>query len=267
MINIVIVLAAVAAVFAAAVAWRGRVVTMVYPPMVGLLYRDGRFLRELPPGRYVRFDPLGRTKVVKVSLAALPAQHGEVTVLSKDQFSFRLGLAPVVQVVDARAYAESRGAVEEDPWAGFAPVTASHPALPPLVAGAAIAVVAGKTLAEIFADQQAVADQVRATLETAVPGATVESVLLTSLTLPPETRRMFTDVERARTEGLAALERARSEQAALRVLANAARLMNDNPALANLRLLQAIENSKGPTTVVFGNAAAAQSGVPAPPPS
>ena len=84
----------------------------------------------------------------------------------------------------------------------------------------------------------------------------MERVLLTSITLPPETRRMFTDVERARMEGQAALERARSEQAALRVLANAARLVNDNPGLANLRLLQAIESSKGATTIVLGNSPA-----------
>ena len=37
----------------------------------------------------------------------------------------------------------------------------------------------------------------------------------------------------------------------------AARLLADNPALANLRLLQAIEQGKGATTVVLGDAATA----------
>jgi hypothetical protein len=45
---------------------------------------------------------------------------------------------------------------------------------------------------------------------------------------------------RARAEGRAALERARSESAALRNLANGARVLHDNPALMNLRILQAI---------------------------
>jgi regulator of protease activity HflC (stomatin/prohibitin superfamily) len=83
----------------------------------------------------------------------------------------------------------------------------------------------------------------------------IGSVLLTAISLPPETRKMFTDVERAKIEAQSALERARGEQAALRVLANAARLITDNPALANLRLLQAIESTKGSTTIILGDAA------------
>jgi len=46
---------------------------------------------------------------------------------------------------------------------------------------------------------------------------------------------------------LAQLERARGETAALRNLANAARLANDTPALLKLRLLQALEQSSGNT--------------------
>ena len=262
--NALILLALLVVVLIGALFWRGRRVTVIYPPMVGLLYRDGRFREELPPGRYARFDPLARTKIVKVSLAELPAPMGETTVLSKDQFSFRVGLAPVVKVVDARLYAESQAAVEDNPWSQFMPLASGHAALHTLLAAAATEVVAAGTLADIFADQQAVSDKVRTKLERAIPGAVVERVLLTSITLPPETRRMFTDVERARMEGQAALERARGEQAALRVLANAARLVNDNPGLANLRLLQAIESSKGSTTIVLGNPPAPLTGVGVP---
>ena len=57
---------------------------------------------------------------------------------------------------------------------------------------------------------------------------------------------------RARAEGHAALERARGESAALRNLANAARLMDGNPALMNLRLLQTIAQDAGePGTTRF----------------
>ena len=252
-----ILLAALALVASAVFFWRGRKSVVIYPPSVGLLYRDGRFVEELQPGHYARFDPQGRTRIVTVSLAETPVQMADTTVLSKDRFSFRVGLTPVRKVVDARLYVESLSAVEEEPWTQLSSV---HLTLHTLLAAAATEVVASKTLEEIFADQRAVADEVRAKLEHAIPGALVERVLLTSITLPPETRRMFTDVERARMEGQAALERARAEQAALRVLANAARLVNDNPGLANLRLLQAIESSKGATTIVLGNPAAPLTG-------
>jgi regulator of protease activity HflC (stomatin/prohibitin superfamily) len=58
--------------------------------------------------------------------------------------------------------------------------------------------------------------------------------------LPGDLRAAFAEVLRARAEGRAALERARGESAALRNLANAARLLDANPALMNLRLLQTI---------------------------
>ena len=62
--------------------------------------------------------------------------------------------------------------------------------------------------------------------------------------------------QRAQTalkEGLAALERARGESAALRNLANAARLFDDNPNLRQLRLFQILEKNHN-NTIVFGSA-------------
>jgi len=55
-------------------------------------------------------------------------------------------------------------------------------------------------------------------------------------------------------QGLAALEKARGETAALRNLANAARLVEDNPALMQLRLLQSLGETSG-NTVVLGMSA------------
>lgn len=258
--NLIMLALAIAAV-AAIVVFRARKVAVVYPPNVGLLYRDGRLERELSPGRHSWFDPFGRTNMVTVSLAELPTQLGEITVLSKDQFSFRIALAPVMKVVEPQVFTESQPAVERHALNQWMPAAASHLALHPLVAAAALEVVATKTLAEVFADQGSVAEAAREKLHGAIPGAAIDRVLLTAINLPPETRRMFTDVERAKMEGQAALERARGEQAALRVLANAARLLADNPALANLRLLQAIEGSKGATTFVIGSPGSAGIGL------
>lgn len=228
----------------------------IYAPNVGLLYRDGLFQRALPPGRHAWFDPLRRTRIVIVSLADQPVQFGEMTVLSKDQFSFRLGLTAVLKVTDPRIYAETQSVADPDASAGHWPISFLHPSLHSLVAAAAVEAAAGSTLDEILADAPALTAAVQERLAAAVPGVNVERVLLTAVNLPPETRKMFTDVERAKKEAQASLERARGEQAALRVLANAARLVNDNPALANLRLLQAVESSKGATTIVIGNPAA-----------
>lgn len=57
---------------------------------------------------------------------------------------------------------------------------------------------------------------------------------------------------KAKQEGQAALERARGERAALRNLANAARVLEGNPALMNLRLMQSLATAQnaGNTLVV-----------------
>jgi regulator of protease activity HflC (stomatin/prohibitin superfamily) len=49
---------------------------------------------------------------------------------------------------------------------------------------------------------------------------------------PAELKRAFADTLKAKQEGQAALERARGESAALRNLANAARVLEGNPACA-----------------------------------
>ena len=69
---------------------------------------------------------------------------------------------------------------------------------------------------------------------------------------PGELKRAFADVLKAKQEGQAALERARGESASLRNLANAARVLEGNPALMNLRLMQSLSAAQnaGNTLVV-----------------
>jgi hypothetical protein len=90
-----------------------------------------------------------------------------------------------------------------------------------------------------------------------IAGCVIRTVTIISVILPPEIRRLFTEVERAKLEGLATLERARGEHAALRSLANAARMLKGNPELMNLRVLQALSSSSGKrqSTVVLGQGA------------
>jgi hypothetical protein len=68
---------------------------------------------------------------------------------------------------------------------------------------------------------------------------------------PGEMKKVFAQVVEAQKEGQAALEKARGETAALRNLANAARITDDNPNLLQLRALQAFADSTG-NTLVFG---------------
>jgi len=58
---------------------------------------------------------------------------------------------------------------------------------------------------------------------------------------------------KSKQEGQAALERARGESVALRNLANAAKLLESNPALLNLRLMQSLSAAQAAgNTLVLG---------------
>jgi regulator of protease activity HflC (stomatin/prohibitin superfamily) len=81
-------------------------------------------------------------------------------------------------------------------------------------------------------------------------GLNLRSADAKDLMLPGEMKKAFTQVVKAQKDGQAALERARGETAALRSLANAARMMEDNPNLLQLRALQALEVSSGNTLML-----------------
>lgn len=216
---------------------------------VALLYRNGVFVRELPPGLHRWFDLLGTTTsaIVPTTKLVLPAQ--DITVMSKDQFSFKLSLTPICQIIDAKGYHEAKPA-ESAAWPvqfGF-----GFPELSPTINAATLDGVSQLSLDEFLVDPKAVIPAVRGQLGKALPGAELQDLLITAITMPPEVRKMFTEVERAKREGLAALERARGETASLRALANAARSLQDNPQLAQLRTLQAMESAKGTKTFVLG---------------
>ncbi len=87
-------------------------------------------------------------------------------------------------------------------------------------------------------------------------GAVVESADVRNIAFPGELRRVFAQVAIARQESAAALERARGEAATLRSLANAARVVEGNPALRELRALLAVERTGGTLVLSSGDAAA-----------
>ena len=81
-------------------------------------------------------------------------------------------------------------------------------------------------------------------------GLNLISVSLKDIMFPGKLKEIFAQVVSARKEGLAALEKAKAETAALRNLANAAKMTEGNPNLMQLRLVQALGESSGNTLVL-----------------
>jgi regulator of protease activity HflC (stomatin/prohibitin superfamily) len=74
----------------------------------------------------------------------------------------------------------------------------------------------------------------------AAVGVEVLEVVVKDVILPADLRAAYGSVVNARQRALAQLEAARAETAALRSLANGAKLLDDHPALAQLRIVQSL---------------------------
>jgi regulator of protease activity HflC (stomatin/prohibitin superfamily) len=202
-----------------------------------LLYRDGRFEELLGAGRHRRLRWRRRRVRVQVRprLLVVPSQE----VLTADGLSVKVSLVVAVRTADPRRWHEA--AEDADGFVYAALKIALREA------------VGARTLDELLAARGSLPDDLRGRVEGAAEavGVAVESLSLRDVMVPAELRRAAAEVATARARGQAALERARSEVAATRALANAARLVAEQPALLQLRTLQAVE--AGGATVVLTN--------------
>ncbi|HEY8719073.1 slipin family protein [Pengzhenrongella sp.] len=119
--------------------------------------------------------------------------------------------------------------------------------------------VGGSSAEELLATRSAAGEFLapRVRIEAERVGAEIEAVDLRDLSFPGDLRRTFASVAVARQEAVASLERARGETATLRSLANAARVLEGNPALRELRSLLAVERTGGTVVLTVAGADAA----------
>lgn len=209
----------------------------------GLIYQHGKFEQTVGPGRYWLIP--GRSVLLVPANEQIVAVSGQ-EVMTSDRLAVRLSALAKFKIVDARI------AQEKSNGGYYQPVYYA-------IQIAMREVVAGRTLEELL-DTRGNLDAAlkdKAASAFAHEGCDLISVAVRDLTLPAEVRRLATDVARAKLEAAASLERARGEQASLRALANAARLIKGNPELMNLRVLQALAAAPGkaaPTIILGGTA-------------
>ena len=212
----------------------------------GLLYVDGRFRAVLPAGRHRLAWPLlpRRREIFTVPRGPQLLFGAPSDVISGDRLLYRLSGALLFEIADPRTAFEQN----------------HEQKLRAALAAALVRLASGRSLESLIADRSASDAALMAGMAEYVAGCRVAEATLSMVTLPPELRRLYAEAERARLEGAVALERARGEQAALRALSNAARLLKGNPELMNLRLLQAMAGSGGKTqpTLVLGAATGVQ---------
>ena len=199
----------------------------VAPGECVLAYRRGERVATLGPGAYWTRGGTSSVRIdLRERLTTLAPQESPLA----DGVQVRVTAALTWRVVDAAAFHEQAG----DPEAALylAVQVALRDALAPATSDT---VLAGAR------DTAALSERTRATVASTAArwGVAVQEVVVRDLLAPPELRRAAADVVAARQRGLASLEAARAETAALRALANAAKLLDAHPALARLRTVQA----------------------------
>jgi regulator of protease activity HflC (stomatin/prohibitin superfamily) len=233
----ILVIAAVVAVSSALVLRALLEHITVYEFQRGLRYEKGKFDRVLEPGQYWLFSRSTTVTLIdtRPRFFSVPGQE----VLSSDSVSVKVSLAAEFEV--------------EDPAKAINSVEDYNDALYLTLQVALREVVGREEIDHLLEKRDEVGDRL---LEVAAPaveefGLKLKSVDIKDIMFPGPLKRVFASVVEARKEGLASLERARGEQAALRNLANAARMMESNPMLMHLRLLQEIGGASG-NTIVLG---------------
>jgi regulator of protease activity HflC (stomatin/prohibitin superfamily) len=205
----------------------------------GLVYHHGLFVRRNNAGRHVMWGRGWTMNLVDLRKTSLLVAGQEV--LTADNVGLKLSLLVTCQVTDPAK------AVHETQHWQIDLYNAAQLALRAVVSGVTVEALLHRRL-EIGAQLLA-----RVQPEAAKIGVNVLAVEVKDVMFPAELKRAFADVLKAKQEGQAALERARGESAALRNLANAARVLEGNPALMNLRLMQSLATAQNAgNTLVLG---------------
>jgi regulator of protease activity HflC (stomatin/prohibitin superfamily) len=211
--------------------------TTIYDYQRGLRYRDGRFTDLVEPGAHWTFGPTTFIRIVDIRTSVFPIAGQEL--VTSDGVTVKVSLAvqrrlvdPVVAINDNEDYFSSTYS---------------------LIQVALRETVGTMAVEEVLQRRSDIGSEVLRRSRDAVRELGVELVAVDvkDLMLPAATKKLLGQVVDARQRGLATLEKARGETAALRSLANAARMVESNPSLLQLRLLQQLESTSG-NTVLLG---------------
>jgi regulator of protease activity HflC (stomatin/prohibitin superfamily) len=202
----------------------------------GLRYRRGRFSGLIDPGTHISLPPFTEVRVLDGRPTFVTIEGQEV--LTSDGVPLKVSLAARYVVSDPVA------AITGDQSFGRALYIELQLALREVLAAG--------TVDDVLASRAKVGPAVleRCASKLARIGVELLSVDVRDLMVPGDLKRVFAGVVAARKEGEAGLERVRSETAALRNLANAGRMVEDNPGLLQLRMLQQLGQSSGNTVML-----------------
>jgi regulator of protease activity HflC (stomatin/prohibitin superfamily) len=202
----------------------------------GLRYSKGRFTAVMDAGQYwyMPFFTLIQKLDVRPRFVSITGQE----VLSSDGVTLKVSMAANYEIID--------------PDVAINHVQSFSEALYLELQLALRKIIGANDIDTLLSNRK---DMPKGLVESTEPraaklGLRLISVDLKDIMLPGKLKEIFAQVVSAKKESLAMLEKARGETAALRNLANAAKMMEGNPNLMQLRLVQALGERSGNTLVL-----------------
>lgn len=201
-----------------------------------LLYRDGKLEAVLPAGAHW-ICPLWQS-VVKVDMRERSIAIVGQELLSLDNVGLKLSIAANYKVAD--------------PSLATNKVENYYSALYTVMQLDLREIVGTLKIEDLLEKRNQIGEKLLAACQpkAAEIGLELISANIKDIMLAGDFKKVFGQIVKAQKEGQAALERARGETAALRSLANAAKMLETNPMLLQLRAIQTMTETTGNTLIV-----------------
>jgi regulator of protease activity HflC (stomatin/prohibitin superfamily) len=206
----------------------------------GVKFHNGKFREILGPGKYYYFTASTRIEVFDIRPAILQLNGQEL--LSADQITVKISLAVKYQITNPQALISDYQDYQEYLYTNTQFILRE--------------VISSIEMDKLLESRKTISENIKTYLveDKSVAGLSILSVNLKDFMLSAELKKAYLEVIKAKKEALSLLEKARGEAATLRSLANTAKMLENNPELAKLRLIQTIETSKGNTFMIdFSN--------------
>ena len=194
-----------------------------------LLFRDGDLVDQLGPGLHVFWKGAGAVTWMAIDLREQVADVAGQEIMTADKVTLRVNLVVTYRVTE--------------PAAAVTVVGDHAQALYRQAQLALREAVGTRRLDALLADKDAVGREVLEVIaaRAAEFGVAVRGVGLRDVILPGEMKSILNQVIEAQKQAEANLIRRREETAAVRSQANTAKLLADNPALARMKELEALQ--------------------------
>ncbi|MCB1095290.1 MAG: slipin family protein [Verrucomicrobiae bacterium] len=206
----------------------------------GLAFRYGKFVKALPPGRHTLWGFGYEIRMTDKQLRQLTVQSQEMT--TADKAPIKISVVASYRIDDGLKYLSVAQMPEQILYSA--------------VQIALREVIGSESIDAVLEGKSGYGSQLKLlVVDTAgTLGMKVESIDVRDVILGGDLKKAYAGVLLAKKEALAGLEKARGEAAALRTLANGARLFESNPQLMQLRYLQLLENARqsGASTLMLG---------------